>query len=51
MIPMVYLVNYPVIYFIIKIIFIKEYEIKRLEIQAYLPDYFYKLKVILAIWV
>ena len=42
-------VVYPVIYFIIKTIFAKKCKVKRLEMQAYLLDYFYKIRVILAI--
>ena len=49
MVPVVYPVGYPVIYFIIKIIFAKESEIKRLEMRACLLDNPYKIGVILAI--
>ena len=49
MVPVVYLVGYPVIYFIIKTIFAKEYGVKYLEMRIYLLDYLYKIKVILAV--
>ena len=49
MVLMVYSVGYPVIYFILKIIFAKENGIKRLETQIYLLDNPYKIKVILAV--
>ena len=49
MVLVIYSVNYPVIYPIIKIIFAKEYGIKRLEIRVYLLDYPYKIRVILAV--
>ena len=47
---MVYLVNYPVIYLIIKAIFTKKYGIKRLKTQAYYLNHLDKIKVILAVW-
>ena len=46
---MIYLINYPVIYFIIKTIFTKECGIKRLKISTYLLNHPYKIKVILAV--
>ena len=49
MVLMVYPVNYPIIYLIIKIIFAKESGIKRLETQAYLLNNLYKIGVILAV--
>ena len=49
MVPVVYLVGYPVIYPIIKTIFAKESGVKRLETRGYLLDYPYKTKVILTV--
>ena len=49
MVPVVYPVGYPVIYFIIKTIFTKESEIKRLDTKARLLDNLYKIAVILAV--
>ena len=49
MVPIVYPIGYRVIYSIIKTIFVKKYKIKRLEMQAYLRNYLYKIKVILAV--
>ena len=49
MVPVVYLVSYPVIYLIIKTIFIKEYEVNRLKTRVYLFNYLYKIRVILAV--
>ena len=49
MVLVVYPVNYLVIYPIMKTIFVKESRVKRLEIRAYLLDYIYKIKVILAV--
>ena len=46
---MIYPVSYPVIYPIIKMIFAKEYGVKRLETQAYLLNHPYNMKVILAV--
>ena len=49
MVPVVYPVNYLVIYFIIKIIFTKESGVKRLETRACLLNNPYKIGVILAV--
>ena len=49
MVPVVYLVNYPVIRPIIKIIFAKESGIKRLKTQTYLLNNPYKIGVILTV--
>ena len=49
-VPVVYPINYLVIYFIIRIIFTKEYRFKRLKTQAYLLNHPYKIRVILAVW-
>ena len=49
MVPVIYPVNYLVIYSIIKIIFAKKYKIKRLKTRAYLLNYLNKIKVILAV--
>ena len=46
---MIYPVNYPVIYSIIRTIFVKENGVKRLQIQAYLLNNSYKIGVILAV--
>ena len=49
MVPVVYLVCYLIIYFIIKTIFAKENGVKRLEIRAYPLNNSYKIGVILAV--
>ena len=49
MVPVVYPVNYPVIYFIIRTIFAKESGVKRLEMRICLLDNPYKIGVILAV--
>ena len=49
MVPVIYSVDHPVIYSIIKTIFAKESGVKRLETRTYLLDDPYKIGVILAI--
>ena len=49
MVLVVYPIGYPVIYFIIRIIFTKESGVKRLEIQACVLNNLYKIGVILAV--
>ena len=49
MVPVVYSIGYPVIYFIIRTIFVKESRIKRLETRVYLLNNPYKIGVILAV--
>ena len=49
MVLVIYPVNYPVIYSIIKTIFAKEYRVNRLETRAYLFNHPYKIKVILTV--
>ena len=49
MVFIVYFIDYPVIYFIIKMIFDKECGIKRIEMRAYLLDHLYKIRVILTV--
>ena len=49
MIPVIYPVDYLVIYFIIRTIVAKESGIKRLKIRIYLLNNFYKIGVILAV--
>ena len=51
MVFIVYFISYPVICFIIRIIFINESGIKRLETRAYLLNDLYKIAVILAVWI
>ena len=46
---MVYVVGYPVIYFVIKAIFAKEYEVECLKTRVYLFIHLYKIRVILAV--
>ena len=49
MVLVVYSVNYPVIYLIIKTISVKECGVKRLKTRVCLLNYSYKIKVILAV--
>ena len=49
MVPVVYFIGYPVIYFIIKAIFAKESGVERLKARARLLDNLYKIGVILAV--
>ena len=51
MVPMIYFVNYPVIYPIIKTVFTEKYWIKHLKTQAYLLNHTYKIKIILMVQV